>query len=208
MAIEQDKPDRDLFARNGDSTMMRTIVQLGGPLNKDDFGFEQQWTGVRKANEREEQLRFVREFLVKLSEQLWEMTKDERFEAFVASDLLKHNLYSELMWKDIFSAIYSTVFCFLFFILYLKSVFLALVATLIILFSFPLTALVVHGIFGVTYFGQMELLIYFVLLGITSDDIFVVIDFYRDSHNLVVKNRKQSLTIKQRMAYTIRNSYR
>lgn len=66
--MDLEQPNRDLFARNNDLTMMRTIVQLGGPLNKDDFGASEQWTSVRINSERQEQLDFVREFLMELME--------------------------------------------------------------------------------------------------------------------------------------------
>ena len=94
------------------------------------------------------------------------------------------------MWKDVWAALYSTLFVFFFFIIYLNSFFLAVVATQIICFCFPLTAIIVNRFFGVTYFGQMELLIYFILLGISADDVFCVIDIFRESENLDFRGRK------------------
>lgn len=124
------------------------------------------------------------------------MTQKERFEVFIDSELLSDNLYRELMWIDVRQAIYATLFVFVFFIVYLNSVFLALVATQIIIFSFPLTGIIVQGIFGVTYFGQMEILIYFVLLGTSADDIFLVYDRFRESETLEIAGRKQIMSIK------------
>jgi hypothetical protein len=90
---------------------------------------------------------------MELSDQMQEMTKNERFEVFIDSALLSDNLYEDLMWIDVYQALYSTLFVFLFCICYLDSVFLAIVATQIILFSFALTAVIVDKLFGVTYFG-------------------------------------------------------
>ena len=37
MKMELNEPGRDLFPHINDTTMMRTVLQLGGPLDKKDF---------------------------------------------------------------------------------------------------------------------------------------------------------------------------
>jgi hypothetical protein len=56
---------------------------------------------------------------------------------------------------------------------------LAFVGISIIVFSFPMTSCIVNGIFGVTYFGFLHILVVFIVLGIAADDIFVFIDGWR-----------------------------
>lgn len=65
------------------------------------------------------------------------------------------------------------------FILHLKSVFLTVISLFLIAFSITVTILITEGILGSTYFGQMHLIIIFVVVGISADDIFVFIDAWR-----------------------------
>ena len=49
---------------------------------------------------------------------------------------------------------------------------------MLIVFSFPMTACIVNGLLGVTYFGFLHVLVIFIVLGIAADDItaFVIDD--------------------------------
>lgn len=100
-------------------------------------------------------------------------------------------------------AIFSCTFVFFYLSFHLKSCFLALVGITIILFSFPFTVLITEGIFQVTYFGTLNVISIYIVLGIAADDIFVFYDAYRQSKNIApdIINDKY-----RRMAYAWRRA--
>ena len=62
---------------------------------------------------------------------------------------------------------------------HLGSAFLSGMCMVLIVTSFPLTALITEGILGITYFGDMHNVIVFIVMGISADDIFVFVDAWR-----------------------------
>jgi protein dispatched 1 len=62
---------------------------------------------------------------------------------------------------------------------HLKSVFLSFIGVLLIILSFPLTAVISNGIFGVSYFSNIHILAIFIVLGVAADDVFVFSDAWR-----------------------------
>lgn len=73
----------------------------------------------------------------------------------------------------------SIMFVFLYFWLHLESKFLALIGMSIIFLSFPFSAVLVQGIFRVSYFGTLQVISIFLVIGIAADDIFVFVDGWR-----------------------------
>lgn len=47
------------------------------------------------------------------------------------------------------------------------------------LFSFPVTVLITEFIFQVKYFGSLQIVILYIVLGIGCDDIFVLYDAWK-----------------------------
>jgi hypothetical protein len=64
----------------------------------------------------------------------------------------------------------------LYFVLHLQSVFLASFSILIILLSFPVTQVIYRGVLGITYFSTLHIMVVFIVLGISADDVFVIVD--------------------------------
>lgn len=86
-----------------------------------------------------------------------------------------------LVKKDTSFAVFSVMFVFIYFIVHLRSLLLASIGIMLIMFSFPVTAIVCEGIFRVTYYSNLHSLVIFIVLGIAADDIFVFIDAWRQS---------------------------
>lgn len=84
-----------------------------------------------------------------------------------------------LVKKDTSFAVFSVSFVFIYFIIHLRSLFLASIGIMLIMFSFSVTAIVCEGIFRVTYYSNLHSLVIFIVLGIAADDIFVFIDAWR-----------------------------
>ena len=88
----------------------------------------------------------------------------------------------------------------------MKSKFLSVVGTSLILFSFPVTVCLTEGIGQVTYVGLLHVAAVYMVLGIAADDIFVFIDAWKRSaflHPEVFQGQKE-----KRMAYAFRSSAR
>lgn len=88
-------------------------------------------------------------------------------------------VFINLVTNDAFYAFYSLTFVFFYLYLHLGSIFLTSIGIMIIVFSFPFTAVVTNSLFGVKYFGVLHVLIVFIVLGIAADDIFVFNDKWR-----------------------------
>lgn len=101
------------------------------------------------------------------------------FEPSLAAEFLTDDLFEDMVYGDTFLALFSMLFVLAYFIFHLRSLFLGIMSMIIIVLSFPLTALICEGVFGVGHFGQMHMLICFLVLGIGADDVFVLIDAWR-----------------------------
>ena len=71
----------------------------------------------------------------------------------VFDDIFYDNLFIRQLWKDSSWAICSIIFVICVFVFHLRSVFLAMIAVMLIIFSMPLTAMITEGVIGVTFFG-------------------------------------------------------
>ena len=91
-----------------------------------------------------------------------------------------------------------------YFVFHLRSVFLAAVGVLLILFSFGLTALIHQGIFRVTYYSTLHNVVIFIVLGIAADNIFVFIDAWRQSACIEVYKGDKNM----RMSYAWKRAVR
>lgn len=81
-------------------------------------------------------------------------------------------------------AIGSISFVYLYFIFHLQSIFLASFSILLILFSFPLTQIIYTGVLGISYFSTLHIMVIFIVLGISADDVFVIVDAWRQSEHI------------------------
>jgi len=114
--------------------------------------------------------------------------------------------FETLLLADFFFAFFSIMFVWIFLSVHLRSFFLSSIGTILIIFSFPFTMIIVAGIFQVSYFGSLQVISIYIVLGIAADDIFVFVDAWRQSANVspeIFQNDK-----KKRMAYAFRRGVR
>lgn len=126
--------------------------------------------------------------------------------AEVVSTLVRSKAFSDTVNEDTYYAIFSVIFVFMYFIIHLRSLYLATVGISIILFSFCVTVCITEGILRVTYFSQLHSLAIFIVLGIAADDIFVFIDAWRQSEKVAPRFFRDDRNL--RMAYAWRRSVR
>lgn len=110
------------------------------------------------------------------------MANDEGgLDATIFSEKVMSLEFDILVKKDTSFAVFSVTFVFVYFIIHLRSLLLAGVGIMLIMFSFSVTAILCEGIFRVTYYSNLHSLVIFIVLGIAADDIFVFIDAWRQS---------------------------
>lgn len=85
---------------------------------------------------------------------------------------------------DALKAIFSCLFVFLYLNFHTHSCFLSTLGMGIIVLSFPFTAVITNGIFQIKYFGFLQIMIIYIVLGIAADDIFVFYDAYQQSKDM------------------------
>ena len=117
--------------------------------------------------------------------------------------LLYDIVFQDIIERDMLLATGSGLFVFVFVWFHLESFFMALLALLMIMFSFPVAYLIYSGIFGITMNTSLNRISIFIVLGIAADDLFVFCDAWRQSE--LVKSLQGCE--KRRMAYTFRRSF-
>ena len=86
--------------------------------------------------------------------------------------------------KDAGLLFVAFIFVYLYFCYNLGSKLVSLIAVSIIFLSFPVTSIVVQWIFRCTYFGILNIMGIFLVIGIAADDIFVFMDAWRQSQHV------------------------
>jgi len=97
----------------------------------------------------------------------------------VVNELLFRKLTDEFVEADQLWATLSVLFVFCYMVYHLDSKFLALISISIILLSFPLTIIICKGVFRISYFGLLNGIAIFIVLGIAADNVFVFYDAWR-----------------------------
>ena len=81
---------------------------------------------------------------------------------------------------------------------------MAAYGTGLILFSFPVTAMINEGLFRNTFYTTLHSLVIFIVLGIAADDIFVFVDGWRQSKDINSLRGDR----RKRLAYAFRRAAR
>lgn len=180
------------------STVFRSQISLYGPLSIGGTrykGFSQE--------EWKEQWAYVETFVTGLRSYLNEKYENEGFEIIVFSDVFTDDLFQKILNEDLYYNAYSLLFLLLMYSTHLRSLFLATVLLILILFSYPVTAFITKGIFGVTYFNQLQVMVMFVVISVATTCSYSFIDAWRQS-SVVDANILPPEDKKRRIAYAYR----
>lgn len=129
---------------------MRATFNLAGPLDVNGIRYSD------KSDRREEQKLFYKTYQHDFD--AWVLNNypsdsPSGFMAELVSTIIRQKAFSETVNEDTSFAIFSVIFVFFYFIIHLRSVFLAFIGISIILFSFCVTVCITEGMFRVTYFS-------------------------------------------------------
>lgn len=194
--------DKKLSADNLAITHMQCLFWLGGPLKNETFRFD------NTSHLQDDQVAMYRDYILDVKAKFVEENTVEAI-GFKASMFSFSTFFDEillLLYADMFFILVALSFVFGYFVYHLKSKLLAAIGISIIFLSFPLSAVLVQGLGRVSYFGTLQVVAIFLVIGIAADDIFVFIDAWKQS-NFVGKEVIQG-DIKKRMAYSFRRGVR
>lgn len=103
---------------------------------------------------------------------------------------------------DFYSVFASFGFVYLYLTLHMQSLALSSFSMMLIIFSVPVTILIYKGLLGINYFSQLHMMIIFVILGISADDIFAIHDAWRQSETVI----EFEGNYRKRMAYMFKRA--
>ena len=187
-------------SNDGESQYYRAFFQFGLPypdINNTHSSFQ---SGTDKYLE---QLEFYDAFVTPIWEDIQlKSNNHENIEVVLFGQRMHDIVFAMLreagnLWAGASVAIvWFIMFC------HMKSLFLSSAAMLQIILGFPFSYFLYRIVFRVTYFGLLQGIIIFVILGIAADDCFVFVDAWIQSEQIV----KNPLNIVERMSYTYKRA--
>jgi len=151
-----------------------------------------------------EQDEYVTDFIIALNSYIEQQLDESEIRGYVFARIVLELVFIRQVQKDMIWAIGSGLFVYLYISFHLRSIFLGTMAILMIGFSIPLTLVIYSVFFQVDYFATLHGLAIFIVLGIAADDVFVLIDAWKQSQ--VYKELGNDY--QKRMAYTFRRASR
>lgn len=128
------------------------------------------------------------------------------FKVTVVSEALDSSDFRQVLLADGAFVIGALGFVFLFSLILLRSLFLAVIGVVTIALSVPLTVLIAKGIFQVLYTSNLHMVLVFIVIGLAADNFFVFADAWRQS--ATVDDKIIGDNMHRRMAYTVRRAAR
>jgi len=112
---------------------------------------------------------------------LYDSLEEAGLEAFTFSLLLQNWESLRLLAADQLIVLFSLGFVYFWLFMHLKSIFLATVAISQIFLSIPASIFPYAFVLQVKYFGLMQYLTVFIILGVGADDVFVLADAWHQA---------------------------
>ena len=97
------------------------------------------------------------------------------------SNMLQNGEFSRLIGTDLLFASFSILFVLFWLRVHTKSTFISLVGMYMIFFSIPFSLFFYKIIYGIPFFTELHSLVLFIVLGVGADDIFVLVDSWKDT---------------------------
>jgi len=99
--------------------------------------------------------------------------------------------------------VFSLLFVYVWLFMHIESYFLASVSISQIFLSIPASIFPYAFVFGMKYFGLMQFLTVFIILGVGADDCFVLVDAWKQSEAAVPDQGSEEATLIMRLKYAI-----
>ena len=152
---------------------MSAFINFGAPLNIKGIRYND------VTDRYDDQKKIIGDFQMDVQNYLLSYSEDNQIYASIVSEELMQQEFMLLIDKDTFFAVFSVLFVYFYLNIHLKSIFLATIGIVMILFSFPISAIIYQGVLGINYLNVLHNMTLFIILGIAADDIFVFHDAWR-----------------------------
>ena len=140
-------------------------------------------------------LNFSQEIKQKLDQ-----SRDAKFKSNIYSKDLEQKEFRDGEFEDIKWLLGAIVFVFLYHMVFMRSIVLATYSILLIIFAFAVTQMFYIGVFKIDYFSPMHNLIIIMMLGICSNNTFIMFDAWQQSEQII----EYEGNTRRRMAYTFK----
>jgi hypothetical protein len=180
---------------NGETRYGRSLYKMAAPIKHGDTVFENDSDSFDKQNEVYED--FVKE--------IYDWAKDYHIPAvnvWIFGEGLIFSVMYEVLDHDLAFAIFSICIVFCYLVFHLQSFFLAICGMLQVIFAFPIGYAIYTDVFSVNFYDSMNILVIFVILGISADNFFV----FTDAWTQALAVSKLAKDRQMRMAYTYRRA--
>ncbi len=177
---------------NGYATKVRSMIQLGAPLE----GYESE------SDKLTEQYRKYEEFIGDWEPDMWDYfgVKNTDMKSAYQSKMKKDGLrvrywgfdmqnleFMRVVQTDMFFSMFSIMFVFIWIFVHTGSAFMASMGMLQIVTSLPIGNFIYKVFFGIPYFDTLHTLVIFLVLGVGADDVFVLVDGWKQTAETVLR---------------------
>jgi len=178
------------FNKKGFTSRSRSLLQVGGPLEGYTMTLDDD---ADQADQEKEYKMFFEEVQDNLIDMLGmegsfmrsvfrdDSLVDGKIEVVWYAGILSGNIFEEMIAGDLIMVSFAVLFVLLWMNAHIGSFFLAGVGLFQIVMSLPFSRLFYSVIGGISYFSTLTSLAIFLVLGIGADDVFVLVDGWRQS---------------------------
>lgn len=157
-----------------ESFALKSVVRFGLPLDGYSNAYDR----------RKEQLDKIDDFINGMSSELLEdgFSSDGITVRAISASLL-NEYFENLIWKDIIWVVLAIALVGIFIFLHTRTVFLTVFGMSHVILSFPFSYFFMQAFFDIGAVGVLNFLSIFIILGIGADDIFILLDAWKQSKN-------------------------
>uniref|UniRef100_A0A7S2QV85 SSD domain-containing protein n=1 Tax=Triparma pacifica TaxID=91992 RepID=A0A7S2QV85_9STRA len=105
---------------------------------------------------------------------------------------LQNREFMRVVQFDMFFAIFSLIFVYIWIFVHIGSFFLASISMLQIVASLPIGSAIYKGVFQIPFFDTLHVLVLFLVLGVGADDCFVLVDGWKQTAELISRTKEQT----------------
>lgn len=186
--------DSNLTIEKNFSWASQSLIRVAMPL-----------TGYSAIDDRqEEQLKIYEAFTENATTTMNEDLSDLHHDIFPISEQIANSSFGSIVLRDLSFSGLAILLVFLVIWVHTSSFFLACSAMIQVLLSFPITFVIYHFLFRQHFFGALQILTIFLLLGIGADDVFVFTDAWKQAAIVLGPD----VDLLRRMTWTYRRSVR
>jgi len=187
----------------GDVTFVRSTFLYGAPYPSDEAGRPY----ASPHDRSDEQSVLFETYIDEFIEDVAYRSESDSMNVYIGGVVAIDYLFNQSVAADFLWATASFVFVFLCCLVHMKSIFMSATGMFMIVISFPLTYIIYRYVFQITFFQTIHVLTVFVVLGIGADDLFVMLDAWRQAPVINPELSSPEKMI-ERMSYTYRRGAR